>query len=227
MGKVKAQKLLTGEKPAVLVDKRELQSRVVRCLEKMEVKVIEEKLKVGDYIISEDVAVERKTIKDFLSSVVDGRVFDQLKHLSQSYRKPVLIMEGNPELLYLERDIHSNAVRGALSSIALNISVPIIWTRNAKETACMLRRMAFREQIKKQKNVSIRSSKKAKTLEEEQEFLVAGLPNVNSKLGERLLKHFGSPKDIFTATVEELMKVESIGEKKAKKIWEVLNEGYS
>ena len=69
---------------------------------KVEFKVLE----VGDYIISDRVAVERKTAEDFVNSIVDKRLFMQLKDL-RKYQKPILIVEGRE----FSR-LHENAIKG-------------------------------------------------------------------------------------------------------------------
>lgn len=220
----KVQKILPVDgRPTVLVDHRERASGVTKILERKNVFVRLVQLEVGDYICSDRVCLERKDVSDFLSSIVDRRIFSQLENLSGSYEKPVLIIEGNPELLYLERDMHGNAIRGALASIAIDYKIPIIWTQNPKETAEQIFWIAHREQVKEKREPQIRSSKKASTIPQMQEFLVAGLPHINSKLSRRLLKRFRTPRKIFSASEEKLMKVDGLGKEKAKKIFNLLN----
>ncbi len=223
---MEAQKILKGERIVILADHREASSNVTRHLKSHDADIRETQLKVGDYIVSERVAVERKAIPDFLQSIIDQRLFRQMEELVCSYEKPVLILEGNPELLFLERNMHKNTVRGVLSSIAIDYRVPIIWTRNSKETAAQIYWMAYREQVGESKGLQIRCSKKNHSVSHSQEFLVAGLPNISNVLSRRLLKHFGSVSAVYSAQPEELMQVEGIGKEKAKKIWDLINAGY-
>jgi Fanconi anemia group M protein len=224
---IKAQRILpVNGKPTVLVDHRERASGVTRILERKNVSVRPVQLEVGDYICSDRVCLERKVISDFLNSIIDQRIFSQLENLAGSYEKPVLVLEGNPELLYLERDMHENAIRGALASIAIDYGIPIIWTQNPRETAEQIFWIAYREQVKEKREPQIRSSKRAPALSRQQEFLVAGFPHINSKLSKRLLKKFKIPKKIFTASEERLMRVDGLGREKAKKIFDLLNRRY-
>jgi len=218
--------LVEGGKPVIFVDERETRSKVFGFLKNFDVILRRKKLDVGDYICSKEVACERKTVEDFLQSIINKRIFLQLEALMDSYEKPVLIIEGQPNLLFFTRNVHENAIRGALASIATDYGVPVLWTWNPKETANMLFVIAYREQINKNKGVQIRSGKKPKTIKEQQEFLVAGLPGVNAKLSQRLLEYFKTPKRVFNASVDELIKIEKIGEKKAKKMWELVNREY-
>lgn len=213
-------------RPTILVDHRERASGVIRILERKNVSVRSVQLEVGDYICSDRVSIERKSIKDFLSSIVDQRIFSQLENLADSYEKPVLILEGNPELLYIERDMHKNAIRGALSSIAIDYKIPIIWTQNPRETAEQIFWIAYREQVKEKRELQIRSSKRAPTIPQQQEFLIAGLPHISSVMSRRLLKKFKTPRKIFAANEEKLMKVDGLGKEKARKIFKLLNRRY-
>lgn len=226
MGEVKVQKTLKTEKPLIFVDNRELNSKVYEYLNRHDAIIKTKNLNVADYICSERVAVEKKTVKDFIASLFDQRIFHQLKNLSESYERPILFIEGNPELLFAESNTNPNVIRGALASIAVDSKIPIIWTQNARETAAFLYWIAYREQVKEKIRLSIRSAKKPKNLDEHQEYLVAGLPNINSKLSRTLLKHFKTPKKLFSASVEELKKVDGIGDKKAEKIYELVNKKY-
>ncbi len=224
---MKAQKILPAGKPVIFVDNRELNSNVARHIKKYNALVREEQLEVADYICSKRVACERKTVEDFIQSITNQRIFEQLKNLSESYDNPVLIIEGNPELLFLERSMHPNTIRGALASIAVDYKIPIIWTNNPEETAAQIYWLAYREQVKEQTPVQIRSSKIPKTLAEQQEFLVAGLPGINSTRAKKLLKHFKTPERIFTASEEALKRIEGFGEKTAKRIKHVLGSSYN
>ncbi len=207
----------------VFVDYREKSSNVSRILEKREICVKESSLDVGDYVVSNRVCIERKTVSDFLGSVINQRIFDQLSRLATAYEKPLLIIEGEPRRLYSERDMHANTIRGVLSSIAVDYGVPIIWTENALETAEMVSWIAYREQKSDKRKPAIRPCKKARDFNQSQEFLVAGLPHVNSKFSRRLLEHFGSPKEVFSATEEKLMEVDGLGREKVKRIFDMLN----
>jgi len=210
----------------IYVDNRETKSGVLEHLKDFRVVVEPKQLKVGDYVCSDRVCVERKTIPDFLQSMLNQRIFEQLGSMCSSFERPVLILEGNQNLLFSERNIHANAVRGMLTSIAVDFGVPIIWTQNARQTAAQIFWIANREQVLERREPSIRANKKVPTTARQQEFLVAGLPNVSSKLSRRLLKKFKTVKRVFNAKEERLMKVDKIGKLKAKKIYELLNSEY-
>jgi len=223
--KKEMQTLPTG-RITVFADHRERASNVAKILEKRDVLVKEMQLEVGDFVCSDRICIERKTVPDFLGSVMNQRIFDQLRRLSDSYERPVLILEGDPMQLYKERDMHENAIRGALSSIAIDYGIPVIWTENPMETAAMVHWIARREQSAEKRMPQIRVCRKTTELPKMQEFLVAGLPHINSKLSRRLLSHFRTPREVFSASEERLMEVEGMGREKVKRVFDLLNCGY-
>ncbi|MBI4154201.1 hypothetical protein HY501_02605 [Candidatus Woesearchaeota archaeon] len=208
----------------IFVDKREAGSRIATILSK-KCLVEEKQLAVGDYILSKRVAVERKTTSDFLSSIVDGRLFRQVEELKSNFRSPLLIIEGN-SLFDNDRKIHPNAIRGALVSISLDYGIPVIRTENNLETAEMLLAIAKREQLERNKSIAVRGRKAKRSPNEMQEYLIAGLPKINRAKARALLKHFGTPERVFTAAKEELMQVDGVGEKLAKKIRLLMQKKY-
>lgn len=218
------QKILKTDKIVIFVDDREVSSGIVSELKQLGVDVIIKRLAVADFLLSEIVAVERKTIDDFLQSIVDRRIFEQLNALSENFEKPILLIEGSK--LNVARAIHPNAVRGTLSAIAVDFRVPILWTETPEETAALLFTIAKREQTQEKREVAIRGKRKALSSEQEQEFLVCGLPNISTVLAKRLLEHFKTPERIFKASEEELKEVEGIGKEKAKRVKEILGKIY-
>ncbi|RLG69310.1 DEAD/DEAH box helicase, partial [archaeon] len=203
----------------IIIDYRELKSQVASELKKLGVALIPTNLSIGDYIISEKVCIERKTAGDFSKSIVDNRLFDQIRALKSAYESPILLIEG--ESLYLT-GVDAKAVRGALITIAVDYGLPILWSRSAIETALLLRRMAIREQREKGVRMRIRAEKKPPTLYEQQLYLVSGLPGIERKLAERLLRKFSTPQKVFTASQQELVEVEGIGKQKANQIRKTL-----
>ncbi len=207
----------------IYVDSRELKSQVPKYLKELGAHIEVKTLDVGDYIVSEDVAVERKSANDFIQSIIDGRLFDQVRRLTEAYARPVIIIEGQ---LYGIRNVHPNAIRGALAAVTIDWGVPILFSADAKETAQFIYLIAKREQEERKKEVAVRSEKKALTLADRQRLIVEGLPYVSATLAKRLLKHFGSVERVFTAKESELMEVEGIGEKIAREIRKVITAPY-
>jgi Fanconi anemia group M protein len=211
------------KKLLVYVDHREAMSGVTRELSNLEVNVKPSSLLVGDYQISSDVVVERKSTKDFVSSLIDKRLYKQAHELVDNFSKPVIILEGQD--LY-SSGLHPNAIRGALASLAVDFNIPIIPTRNPEDTAAMIHRLATRESDRGSKEVQIQTERKPLTLQEQQLFIVESLPNVGPVNARRLLKEFKSVEGVFNATTDDLIRVSGIGRVKARNIREIIESKY-
>jgi len=209
----------------VILDVRERSPRIIDVLKDKGARVDIKQLPVGDYLLSDRVCVERKTVSDFVQSIIDKRLMSQLADMRRNFMTPVLILEGSASL-YTQRGIHPNAIRGALSAIAVGFDIPIIPTEDEIDTAHMLYMIAKREQEDEDRIVVLRGEKKPWLLSERQRFVVESLPSVSAVLAARLLGKFKSVEAVMTATQKELMEVEGIGDKKAEDIRKVIKSGY-
>jgi len=213
-----------SRKPAIVVDSRELGSPTTRELSKYDILITQEALSIGDFIISDRTAIERKTVEDFVASIIDGRLFEQISNLKSAYEMPVLLIEG--ESFQTSRNIAPEAVMGAVASVIVDFGVPVVWTRSPSETALLLLSIARREQSKGERRPRIRMERKPESLAREQEFVVAGLPLVDTVLARRLLRAFGTVEKVFLASEKELQDVEGIGRKISERIRKLLSTPY-
>lgn len=211
-------------------DSRELSSNVAKKLSKdSEVSIREETLEVGDYIVSDRCAIERKEIDDFLDTLTGGdrSLFEQIGDMVSAYPKSILLIEGNVEELYASRNIHPNAIRGALSSVVLDYGVSVIHTSDEHHTAQMIKQFASREQEDSETVVDPHGSKQTATLMEQQEYIVSSFKFIGPITAQKLLEHFGTILDIITADQEALQDVENVGPEKAKKMYETVRAEYA
>lgn len=216
-------KVETSNKPVVYADSREGNSKVIRHLTEMEMDVKVRPMAVGDYQVSDDVAIERKTAKDFVDSIMDKRLFKQATELREEFKNPLIILEGDD---FYNGFINPNAVRGSIASIALDFGISIIPTRNAQDTAAMIKRIAIREQTGEKPHIQTRTDKKPVNMWEQQLFIIESLPNIGPVNAKKLLEHFGTVSKVINASENELMEVEGIGKKTAKNIRKVVDSKY-
>jgi ERCC4-related helicase len=219
---VKEQKEEQEEQAKIYVDPRERE--MGKLLEAKGLEVTLRNLDVGDYVVSDRVAIERKTAQDFVASIIDPQrnLFRQIADLSRSYNRPVLILEGRD--LYT-RAINPSSIRGALASLAVDYGIPIIPTEDQDETASVIALLAARER-KEGREPKVHGHKTARTLAEQQEYLISAIPSVGPAVARNLLKHFESIEKIMTATKEELQDVELVGPKIAERIRELVGGEY-
>jgi len=213
------------DKIKVFVDQREIRSHVAHSLEKLGMNIVLKTMEVGDYVVSDRVGIERKTVEDLLSTLMDGRdLFGQISDLRRTFDRPLLIIEG--EGLYTTRHIHPNSIRGILSTIAIDFGVPIIFSRDEEDTAALIAIMAKREQTDEKREISLHGKKTSLTLKEQQEYVISSLPEIGPAVARNLLLHFGSVEHVMSASREELMEVGLVGPKTADRIREVVSGVY-
>ncbi len=194
------------EKQKIIIDYREKNSLVPSQLQKLDFDIEFRELKVADYIIKET-TIERKTISDFISSMINKRLLKQLEELQQ-YKKRLLIIEGfeEQELYEMKEDIQGlnpNAIRGFILSILLKYNVPIIYTKNPEDTAKFISVLSK----KQNKEISYQAKKRNLNKKEQLQFIIESFPGVGPKTAKKLLEKFGSIKNIILADKESLKEV--------------------
>ena len=209
----------------VFADHRERNSAITKILIEKGIEIKLEQLKTADYLCSSRVAIELKAIPDFVNSIIDGRLLEQLKQLKENFDIPIIILQGGEDI-YSVRKVHPAAIQGMLATIAVSYNIPILQTKDDKETASLLYTIARREQETNKDAFTPHSNKKALSLKEQQEYIVSSLPDIGMTLAKPLLKKFKTIKNIVNAKVSKLTEVEKIGKIKAKKIRDVLDKEY-
>ncbi|MCP4647476.1 MAG: hypothetical protein GY852_07050 [bacterium] len=179
-------------------------------------------LPVGDFICSDRTVIERKTRSDFESSVIDGRLFDQLSRLSSSYSRVILIVEGTESSGTLQKP----SLLGAYSSVLTDYGAGIFFTRSPESTAELIYAIAKHEQLMEKRPLRISGKPKGKTLSQNQIAIVEMLPLVGPKMARTLLENFGTVENLFNASEEDLLQIEGLGKKKANVIRRALTTPY-
>ena len=207
-------------KVKVLVDYREKNSLVASELISLGLEPEFKELKIGDYIVKETI-IERKTISDFITSMINKRLMKQLEELGQ-FKNKLLIIEGIEEQeLYNDEKIgvNGNAIRGFLLSILLKYKIPIVYSKDSQDTAKFISVLAK----KQNKEMSLQGKKKTLDKKEQLQFIVESFPGIGPKKSKQLLEQFGSVQNIILAPTEELQKV--LG-KQAEIIREIIERKY-
>jgi len=195
-------------------------SGLIELLKNRSVLVEITKVSYGDYIINDVITVERKTAKDFLISIIDGRLFKQLSNLKKYCTNPILLIEGNP--YKTDHKFDRMAIRGAIISTQIIWYVPVIFSRSKEDSRDIL--LMISRQIETCNDVvTLRGGYRPKRLKSQQLYILQGLPQVGPKLANRLMKHFNSVAKVMNAPAQVLAQVDGIGKVTAKKIREVLD----
>ncbi len=204
----------------IIIDERERKSGIPDLLRAVGVKIELTNLPIGDYIVAPETVVERKSVHDLISSVFDGRLFDQCNRLKENFAHPAILMEGNVDEI---DEIAENPLvfYGAISSIVLDYKIPIIPTPSASHSAKLLVSMCARQSTKK--GPFLKKIKKSDDLQKQQLAVLCSLPGIGEKLATRMLEKFGSPNSTLKASYTELSKIQGMGEARALRIRKMLD----
>ena len=205
----------------IIIDERERKSGIPKLLKSIGVNVEIKTLPIGDYIVSHETIVERKSISDLISSVFDGRLFDQCTRLKNHFQFPIILLEGNVDEI---ESITENPLvfYGALSTIAIDYKIPIIPTPNASHTAKLLVSLSSRKESIK--GPLLKKIKKSNDVQKQQLSVLCSLPGVGEKIAIRMLEKFESPLKVLSASTKDLAKIPGLGESRAKKIKKMLEK---
>ena len=205
----------------IVIDERERKSGIPKLLQTIGVNVEVKTLPIGDYIVSHETVVERKSIHDFMSSVFDGRLFDQCNRLKDHFQFPIILLEGNVDEI---ESISENPLvfYGALSTVAIDFKIPIIPTPNASHTAKLLVSLSSRKESPK--GPLLKKIKKSNDIQKQQLIVLCSLPGIGEKTAIRMLEKFGTPLKALSSSTKDLAKIPGLGESRAKKIKKMLQE---
>lgn len=218
-----------GDEDAVeiVTDQREQEATISRELTRRDgFRVRLETLAVGDYVLSDRVVVERKTVEDFLDTLLGGErsLFDQASRMVEQYDRPVVIIEGTD--LLGTRNVHPNAVRGALASLAVDYGISVLFTDDVTGTTELLALIAKREQRERDRSPAVHGDKGGRTLAEQQEYVLSSIVDIGPVTARRLLEELDTIETVVKASVEDLQSVEGVGTVTAERIRRVVSTPY-
>ena len=232
----------------ICADDRELNSSVVARLKSLGADVRIDRLVTGDFRIGERILVERKTVRDFVDSLVDGRLLEQASRLVGAAPRSLLLIEG--EGLLESNRVHPHALMGALTTLALDFGIPIVTTKDGAETARFLTVASRREEsmldgltpqgrdrleaVKPeiwmdpvtQAAAGARELRKSPNQEKFTAMsLLIAIPSVDQDLANRLLNRYGTIAALIWADEDDLRQVEGITETQVREIWRTFRSG--
>jgi DNA excision repair protein ERCC-4 len=210
----------------VVADEREKASGVPEELSKLNVRVYFSRLPVADYVLNPETAVERKSVQDLVTSVYDARLFYQAARLSASFAKPYLLIEGDSkEVEKIAKNLKS--YYGAIADVTMAYGLRVLYTANPRETAIAISELLAHARAKPLVRIPAEVPPKAKSVSQQQLYLLSSLPGVGRRLAERLLLKYGTPRKVMSLTAGELAMTAGIGWKRAERIKEMMDTRYS
>ena len=211
------------EEPTIIVDSREANTaaKIIKGLVERGVNVKTVMLEKGDYILSDQCAVERKTVQDFVYTLTRRYLFEQLFKLKDVYPKSLIILEGYLPIIYKFSHIQPQAIWGAIFNLAKN-GIAIVNTASYKETVDFLYVAARQEQIIEKRSPTVHAFKKCDTLTDAQLYFVASLPSIGREKALAVLKSYQTPLNSMINVDDWSKTVHGLGPIITNKVKEVL-----
>jgi Fanconi anemia group M protein len=218
------EKKKNDEEPTIIVDSREASTaaKIVKGLIERGVNIKTETLEKGDYILSDQCAVERKTVHDFVYTLTRRYLFEQLFRLKEAYPKSLILLEGYLPIIYKFSHIQPAAIWGAMFNLAKN-GIALVNTSSYKETIDFLYVAARQEQIVEKRTPTVHPFKKTETLSDAQMYFVASLPNIGREKATAILKSYQTPLNALINVDDWSKTVHGLGPVISNKVKEVLN----
>ncbi len=192
------------------VDDREVKSGICDELTKINLPFKVERLSVGDYIINDNIFIERKTTLDFVESLKDRRLFDQVARLRNGNKRAIMIIEG-------AKLPGNKSIRGALCSISAQWYMPVLRSVNIEGTCWILNQLHSCSifDCEPKHSYEFRTKKGVASM---QERMLMQMRQVGPDLARKLLRKFDSIDKIINASDEELMEIKGIGKQLIQQI---------
>jgi DNA excision repair protein ERCC-4 len=214
----------TAQPPRVIVDVREFRSSLPSLLHGRSMVIVPCMLTVGDYILSPNICVERKSIKDLISSFKDGRLYTQAETMIQHYKSPMLLIEFDQNKSFTLEPFAD--LSGSLSSVSaanassdlqsklvlLTLAFPklrIIWSSSPYQTAEIFESLKTQE-LEPDPITAVRIGLEGGQGADEQSFnrepqdMLRTVPGVTGKNIKNLVVEMGSLREVANASVDEL-----------------------
>lgn len=210
--------------PTIIIDSKEASSapKIVKGLVERGAKVKTHPMSKGDYVLSDQCAVERKTVHDFVYTLTRRYLFDQLFGLKELYPTAIVLLEGYLPIIYKFTRINPSSVWGAMFALARQ-GIALIHTTNYKGTVDFLYTAARQEQVVEKRTPAVHAAKKTRTLVDAQIYLIASLPNIGRKKALAILKSYQTPLNALVNIDGWAKEVHGLGPIISKRVKKILN----
>jgi Fanconi anemia group M protein len=179
-------------------------------------------LPVGDYIINDEIAIERKTFMDFSQSIIDGRLFKQATKMKLFFPTALLIIESG-NLNFSPTNIHPLSIKGAFTNLVIKWKIPILFSQGLEDTASYLWLLGSQHiNSNRKRRLSLKIKKHLVLSGKQQIYILSAFSGIGQQLATRLVAHFGSIERFIAASEEELKQVRGVGYKKAVRIRKII-----
>ena len=194
---------------------------IINELNKRDIILEVKSLEPVQFIVSEDIGGFIKTFQEFHESIKTRNIFKNAELLKNQFIRPIFILEDDDS-----KDLERNILLETLATLFIHLDMPVIFSRNTKDTVKLLLTIIRREKNDRVTRVATRMTKAPIEISELQNYILKGIPSINDELARKLLIKFKTFENLVTAKPEAFMEVKGIGKKLAEKLYAVFNSLY-
>jgi DNA excision repair protein ERCC-4 len=202
----------------IIADVNERRSGVPQALAKLGLSVELAALPAGDYAISADALVERKSVGDLHAAIAKGTVWPQIGKLRRSARYPFFLVEG---AALDSGPIAPASIRGVCLAV-IEQGIRLIRTTDCSDSALWLHRLAVRRNAVRRDRPPYAQRWHPRSLREAAEAMLASVPGISTATARALIAHFGSVEAVLSADPAAWLAVPNIGPQRVEAIQSVL-----
>jgi ERCC4-type nuclease len=208
----------------VVIDSKE-PTRLITLLEKKKVPCKRDYLQIGDYLFPGSVIVERKECSDFISSIMDKRIWIQAKNLTQ-YEHPIIsiIVENKWKNFYYRKGTYIHKIwTSTIATLASKYNISVITFEDEDEFLEFIKSLDTKLTSNKESIRFDPIARKANNIFERRENCLCAIEGISVKTAKQLIECYGTIKNISNESIDNLKLIKGIGEKTAKAIYDVFN----
>jgi len=233
-------------RPRIIVDMRETRSSLPNMIDKSGISVSLVTISVGDYVLSPNVCVERKSISDLIGSLANGRMFTQVENMLRYYSTVILLIECDPRKPFLLVDQAPNAtqveerdVRSQLTLLIMTYpNLRLVWSRSPETTVALFREIkrgkpepSADEAVSRGQQSGVDSDDGGESIDQATRYrdnrnhqaidLLKKLPGITSDNAEKVIAEISSLAELAVTSTEKLESL--LGKEKGKMLYAFLH----
>ena len=199
--------------------------------EASKVNILTEKkwLEIGDYVY-QDVCFEAKSTIDFLQSVINRRLWNQVDNMDRHYEYSIVIIHGSLHQAmaypaYVNMQINEQLLKhkfyGAIGKLTLDTDCRVFWVESPQKAAKIITTICKMRPVKR--SVIQPTLLKRITTDDLRLDMLCTIKGVSKSKAKKIIEKYGSVMEVGESNINELSSIDGIGPTIAKRIIDTLN----
>ncbi|MAL11596.1 MAG: hypothetical protein CMF74_18280 [Maricaulis sp.] len=216
----------------LIIDSREksnLSEFIISEASRMNILTEKQWIEIGDYVY-QDVCFEAKSTIDFLQSVLNGRLWNQVDNMDRHYEYSIVIIHGSLHQVmaypkYVNMEINEQLLKhkfyGAIGRLTLDTDCKVFWVESPQKAAKIITTICKMRPVKR--SVIQPTLLKRITTDDLRLDMLCTIKGVSKSKAKKIIEKYGSVMEVGESNVNELSSIDGIGPTIAKRIIDTLN----